>query len=573
MCNDIIHEAYDHYCGVDCDKFGGSRQCPSGVPVQPSIPAGLCTPSPPAPPAPPPQPPNPPAPPFVVEWQQFFIVLLPAGANCKWEYYLQRDQFTYLATVQEGDCANHCLQYPSCTGFESPFDDSYCHLWLNGACNSTASLGLLPPGTFPTSGEGSYFTYVRKQGASQLPILRNTLIGGGFGLTIAILIVKWRFKSLRKRHVGLIQQAQEIEMGRLSGYSKDELEGCMREALHSNPELRNAMLKDAQKRKTKGPPKAASGGNKTLRFSASLQELVFGKQADSVLGIGHLMRVPDALLHTAMSGGVSAIVSELEKAGTAVDQECLDYVLRQRAGSSPRVFDNSPFPRDCDKNGFVRSDRTTATGEGMMLADFVAHAHSQTAELGEAHVLALRLYTSAAFASLNKPLRELASGARSEPHPFPVTTAFIADAIKKLRAVAASEGSEEDSRSSDKSTIAPAHLVLWRGLKNIVPITGNEPFFTLGGTELAPMSTTVSLAVALSYGHSTSSVLLRLCPSSFMQAAADLSFLSVFPAEKERVYPPLTYLEPQGRPIEVSVDLDPSHSVTYTVVNVLPHMG
>lgn len=198
-----------------------------------------------------------------------------------------------------------------------------------------------------------------------------------------------------------------------------------------------------------------------------------------------------------------------------------------------------------------------------MLADFVAHDHSQTAELSDAHVLALRLYTSAAFDSLNKPLRDLASGACIDPHPFPVTMAFLTEAIKKLRAVTA----KEESRSSQRASI------LWRGMKNIVPITGDEPFFTHGGTEVAPMSTTVSLAVALRYGHSTSSVLLRMCPTNFIESGADLSFLSVFPAEEERVYPPLTYLKPQGKPIDVKVELDPRHTVTYTVVNVLPQMG
>jgi hypothetical protein len=216
----------------------------------------------------------------------------------------------------------------------------------------------------------------------------------------------------------------------------------------------------------------------------------------------------------------------------------------------------------------------TATGEAMMLADFVAHDHSQTAELSDAHVLALRLYTSAAFDSLNKPLRDLASGACIDPHPFPVTMAFLTEAIKKLRAVTAKEESRSSQRTSERLSMAlQPREILWRGMKNIVPITGDEPFFTHGGTEVAPMSTTVSLAVALRYGHSTSSVLLRMCPTNFIESGADLSFLSVFPAEEERVYPPLTYLKPQGKPIDVKVELDPRHTVTYTVVNVLPQMG
>ena len=44
----------------------------------------------------------------------------------------------------------------------------------------------------------------------------------------------------------------------------------------------------------------------------------------------------------------------------------------------------------------IRPDRLTATGEGMLLADFVAHTNSVQAGLKDAHVLALRLYTTVA---------------------------------------------------------------------------------------------------------------------------------------------------------------------------------
>ena len=54
-----------------------------------------------------------------------------------------------------------------------------------------------------------------------------------------------------------------------------------------------------------------------------------------------------------------------------------------------------------------------------------------------------------------------------------------------------------------------------------------------GGTELAAMSTTCDLRVAIEYAASASSVLLRICTSTVMQRGADLAFLSAFPNEAE----------------------------------------
>ena len=78
---------------------------------------------------------------------------------------------------------------------------------------------------------------------------------------------------------------------------------------------------------------------------------------------------------------------EVETSGTAVDRECLQYVLHERAGSSHKTF----------QNGWRRDEGR----DGETLADFVDHPFSREAGLNEAHVLALRLYTTAVFHSLN----------------------------------------------------------------------------------------------------------------------------------------------------------------------------
>ena len=73
----------------------------------------------------------------------------------------------------------------------------------------------------------------------------------------------------------------------------------------------------------------------------------------------------------------------------------LRYVLDMEAGCSDREFVNGV--RDKGRN----RER---------LADFAQMPQALTAELTEAHVAALRLYTTAAFASINKPLRDSGLG-------------------------------------------------------------------------------------------------------------------------------------------------------------------
>ena len=57
------------------------------------------------------------------------------------------------------------------------------------------------------------------------------------------------------------------------------------------------------------------------------------------------------------------------------------------------------------------------------------------------------------------------------------------------------------------------------------------------------MSTTTDMQTAMEYCMSEHAVLLRLRTKNFMGRGADISFLSAFPAEKEILFPPLTYLQ------------------------------
>ena len=99
-----------------------------------------------------------------------------------------------------------------------------------------------------------------------------------------------------------------------------------------------------------------------------------------------------------------------------------------------------------------------------------------------------------------------------------------------------------------------------------------DEFIKTGGTELAPMSTTSDLSVALEYSASKSALLLRLNTASFMERGADLQWLSAFPGEVEFLYPPLTFLQPTGREEEVLAEVGGASPIEYRVIEVTPHI-
>mmetsp|Transcript_30784 Transcript_30784/g.50910 ORF Transcript_30784/g.50910 Transcript_30784/m.50910 type:complete len:184 (+) Transcript_30784:92-643(+) len=129
-----------------------------------------------------------------------------------------------------------------------------------------------------------------------------------------------------------------------------------------------------------------------------------------------------------------------------------------------------------------------------------------------------RLYSMAPYKSINTPLRDTA---RATPHGLAVTVMLVQGAVKKLRAVGAT--------AADSNV----EMVLWRGMAGVQP---QQEFLSQGGTDVAPISTTTELKVAVRYSSSTSSVLLRLRAKSFMSHGADISYLSAFPAEREFLY-------------------------------------
>jgi len=150
---------------------------------------------------------------------------------------------------------------------------------------------------------------------------------------------------------------------------------------------------------------------------------------------------------------------------------------------------------------------------------------------------------------------------KKEPHKLAVLVFFLANAIKKLRAWAANAPN------------AQSRVDLFLGMKNRQIF---DNFMQQGGTELAPMSTTAELSIALKYSQvgnmsalGNIATLLWLRTESFMDRGVDLTWISAFPHEREFLYPPLCYL----KPIHKNPTLFKVGNSTYQVVELTATMS
>ena len=124
--------------------------------------------------------------------------------------------------------------------------------------------------------------------------------------------------------------------------------------------------------------------------------------------------------------------------------------------------------------------------------------------------------------------------------------------------------------AQNTSRVLPEGITLWRGLRNT---NVTDPFSQIGGTEMAFMSTTTNISIAVSHAMSPDSLLFMVKVDSFMSIGADIDWLSTFPGEGEFLFPPLTYLKPTGR-VASDISIKKGREVfNFTVVEVKPFMG
>jgi len=237
-----------------------------------------------------------------------------------------------------------------------------------------------------------------------------------------------------------------------------------------------------------------------------------------------------------------AMEMEFQENGTDEDKECFNYIVNERAGSSHVKFQDG-LTRDIGRNGET-------------LEDFVNLPACRDAKLLSHHVAALRLYTTAAYKTINDPLRKTVNRNPDDgfdKHPFPATVQCIADAIGQLRAL---EGADQER--------AYKNIDLWRGMRDLEV---SDEFLNGGGTEMAVMSTTSALSVAVQYAKSANALLLKLSTTDFHSRGVNIAFLSAFPGEKEFLYPPRTFIRYKNKRLKMEIG-----ETMYTVLEVEPKM-
>ena len=231
------------------------------------------------------------------------------------------------------------------------------------------------------------------------------------------------------------------------------------------------------------------------------------------------------------TNGEHAIVQECAASGDEEVVDLLDYIVHQTVSEKQYA------------NGVRDKGRPPTT----TLHDFLADRRVGIAGLERAHVIALRLCkswscvflvlflclfapplrslhfahqlpsplrfswflllpplfaslfpdTTAAYWRVNNPLRDRKRYQERRPHPLPATVFYIQDGIKKLRAAVVEETTSTNNGTNNGETkTTGSGVVLWRGMKNVHV---SERFKKEGGTELAPMSTTSDLNVAIQY--------------------------------------------------------------------------
>jgi hypothetical protein len=273
--------------------------------------------------------------------------------------------------------------------------------------------------------------------------------------------------------------------------------------------------------------------------------------ADSRKGIVSFMCVNEDIISDRKKKKIDGLREEIASyvaaglPGAAQLKECLDYVLDEEAGQGTGCCQNC----DRDEKGVLRE--RTRGGRGMRLDDFFADDRVAVSALKIEHIAALRLYTTLAYQYINDPLRDEKRREDGRAHPLPYTVKLIEEACKQLGA-AAYELEDDADKPKD----------LYRGMRNVeVP----EDFLRKGGSEIAVMSTTTSLNIAMEFSMSQKAVLLRIKTNRAIERGVDIKWLSVYPREKEVLYGPLTYLHAEGELEQFELE-----GQSWTVVTVAP---
>jgi hypothetical protein len=128
------------------------------------------------------------------------------------------------------------------------------------------------------------------------------------------------------------------------------------------------------------PDAVTAGQERGGKYGVVAKELVCGEFEHAAKGFFRLLQVDEDEVNEKLKLGVKAMLEEVAKLGDKDVSDHLEYILYHPA--SEKKYLNGV--RDKGRNG-------------MRLSDFVQHKIARDAELKEAEVVALRLYTTVAY--------------------------------------------------------------------------------------------------------------------------------------------------------------------------------
>jgi len=225
----------------------------------------------------------------------------------------------------------------------------------------------------------------------------------------------------------------------------------------------------------------------------------------------------------AMLNQLQAMEQEWFQNGSSTDKANFTYITKGRARNPNDIPEHTK--QELAQLGGTAEEDFDFGHDGMEAKDFQELEESKTAGLQLHHVVALRLYTSNSYPLFNDPIRE-----GKKPHPIRVTMYVLDEALKKMRKNEARQDPEGYNRT----------LRLWRGMRD--RDLDLDKFKREGGTELAVMSTSAHRSVAEKFARGDKGGLIFRYTTRAHSKGVCIDFLSLYPKEKEYMYPPLTYL-------------------------------
>jgi hypothetical protein len=225
------------------------------------------------------------------------------------------------------------------------------------------------------------------------------------------------------------------------------------------------------------------------------------------------------------------------KYGQPMCEKCKRYKLDHSTISAD--FNYTLYEKSSAKtypNGVRDKDR-----EGKTIDDFLNMPQSKTTGMNKSEVVSLRFYSSPSFPAVTIPLRD---PDRETQHPLAAITYCISTGIRKQLAL-----------NAEYRDAAVKEVIFWRGFSDLQI---SDDFQRYGGTEYAPMSTSTDPSVAVGYAVRTSktdgALLMRIVTKNDLQRGMDMSWISMFPGEVERLLPPLTFMNPPEKSQVIEVD-------------------